>query len=346
VQPRLVRASSCIAGLVALALGVACAAPAPLATATATATAPEMPGSDAVGDPHWPIPPRRAEALLGRSPLRFESLAHAGAGLSGAQKGRVRIQGLAGPVQVKWKPMPPDLDGINNSPRREIATYRLQALFLEPARYVVPTTAARCLPPEAFPDASTPAVDAARPCVLGTLALWLDDVVVPERLHDPDHLARDPAHAAALARFNVLTYLALHRDGRSGNFLVSRREAGRRAFAIDNGITFSGFFYNWFADNWDELKVGLLPAGLVARLHAIRPADLEALAVVCELAPDEGGILRPVPPSAPWSTERGARRRARDGAVQLGLTRKEIDGVAERLRELLAAVDRGEIAVF
>lgn len=327
--------------LVSIGLALAGCAPPPVARSVhAGADGPGDPGFE--HDPHWPLSPLRAERLLRAAPIRFESLVYAGAGLTGASRGLARFEGYDEPLLVKWKPMPGDLDGINNSPRREIATYQLQARFLEPDDWVVPTTVARCVPHAAFPGADAQA----RGCRLGTLALWLRDLEVPARLHDPERFARDRLYATYLANFNVLSYLALHRDGRSGNFLTSRDERRRRVFAVDNGITFSGFFYNWFVDNWDEIKVAALPRALVGRLREIEEDDLESLAVVAELVPSEDGLLRSVPPSECWDEERGVRRRERDGAIQLGLTEREIEAIEERLEALLEAVDEGRLDVF
>ena len=47
-----------------------------------------------------------------------------------------------------------------------------------------------------------------------------------------------PQYAANVGRFNLLTYLVEHEDGRAGNILVSKAPEDRRVFAIDNGIAF------------------------------------------------------------------------------------------------------------
>ena len=66
--------------------------------------------------------------------------------------------------------------------------------------------------------------------------------------------------------------------------------------------------------------------------------------MVEQLEPDEERILRPVPPTAPIDPEEGAS--VRDRVVQLGLTDDEIEGVWERIEELLEDVDDGEIPLF
>jgi hypothetical protein len=51
-----------------------------------------------------------------------------------------------------------------------------------------------------------------------------------------------------------------------------------------------------------------------------------------------------VPPTPAFSDTSGVRREG--NVIQLGLTRREVDGVAARLSALLEKVDRGEIKVF
>jgi hypothetical protein len=56
------------------------------------------------------------------------------------------------------------------------------------------------------------------------------------------------------------------------------------------------------------------------------------------------GTLEEVAPTAPLPHGDGVRR---DGdTIQLGLTKREIDSLESRLKQLLAMVDRGAIALF
>ena len=50
------------------------------------------------------------------------------------------------PVDPSWKLVTQRYDGINNSPRKELAAWVIQRLFLDPEDYVVPFTTAYCVP--------------------------------------------------------------------------------------------------------------------------------------------------------------------------------------------------------
>ena len=66
--------------------------------------------------------------------------------------------------------------------------------------------------------------------------------------------------------------------------------------------------------------------------------------VLVEMRADAQGILRPVPHTANTDPKRGAR--VADGWLQLGLRRKEIRKLQERLEALLEEVDSGGLATF
>jgi hypothetical protein len=68
------------------------------------------------------------------------------------------------------------------------------------------------------------------------------------------------------------------------------------------------------------------------------------LLVVAELRADRDGVLRHVRPGPVVDPERGTR--VGPGFIQLGLTRAEVDAVAERRARLLERVDRGEVPLF
>jgi hypothetical protein len=96
--------------------------------------------------------------------------------------------------------------------------------------------------------------------------------------------------------------------------------------------------------NWDTLHVPALRRASVERLRRLDPAALEALLVVAELRADADGFLRPVPPGPVADPELGTR--VDPGHIQLGLTRAEVDAIAERRTRLLEQVDHGEVPVF
>ena len=176
------------------------------------------------------------------------------------------------------------------------------------------------------------------------VALWLDDLKLPDPLFDPQRFRRDPVYAYYLANFNLLTYLMKHLDGRTGNFLVSKDPAYRHVFAIDNGVGFGGIFYNWFVPNWDDVRVPALRKESIERLRALERADLDVLGVVSQLELDDSGIFRNVAPGENLAPRRGVR--ISDRTIQLGLKKSEIDDIWQRIEDLLEEVDDGEIQLF
>jgi hypothetical protein len=179
--------------------------------------------------------------------------------------------------------------------------------------------------------------------VLGTIAAWLADVRYPEELWDEDRFRRDATYARHRADLNLLLYLVDHRDGRRNNFVVPEPDDGR-IFAVDNGISFGGWVWNYFAANWNRIRVPALRRDAVDRLRRIGAGDVSALRVLAELRADARGVLEPVPAGTPWDAGCGAR--LRPGQVQMGLTADETAGLATRVQRVLARVDAGEIPLF
>ena len=299
--------------------------------------------------------PALIQAELERAP--FEVLdAHVTAhGHSLPQRLRIRVHRAdQGEVvyHVKWKQAPPSGDASNNSPRRELAAFALQELLFSPDHFVVPATAMRCLPLEdprarvhgavAFPGTR---------CALGMLAFWLPNV---RELTDADVAAAagDQRLGAALGDLNVFTYLAEHRDGIGQNFLLGQLAERPRAFAVDNGMSFGAWRYNpmrLLSSSWCDLKVRTLRADLVRRLRELRREDLNRLAVVAELRPDQAGdagdgVLINTARGPVFAGQEGLGVRREQGAIQLGLTKSEIDDVHARLGELVELVASGEVA--
>jgi hypothetical protein len=296
--------------------------------------------------PNWPVDPAQAEALMRGHEYEVRLVERTQAGTSGAEKFRLWFDALGREIQFKVKRMPDDLDGINNAPRKEIAAYRVQALFLDPEDWVVPVTLARCATLEVWREyhSEAKAQVPGSHCVLIVASLWLEDVTVPETLHDEERFAVDPTYARFLADFNLFGYLVDHRDGRSGNILVSRDDARRQVFAIDNGIAFGPFPYNFFVPNWNVIRVAALRKEPVDRLRELERGDLDFLLVAQQLADGGGGHYRDAEPGPPLDADGGAV--AGNGIVQLGLTRGEIDELWVRIQALLEHVDAGGIPLF
>ncbi len=333
------------------------AAPAFLACATPQSvrfdSVPPGPPADAHPNRlHAPVVTLEELKELDRAPVEVRSQEGAGGGVTGARKVEVGIYlpTYHRDLKLKIKPVPTRLDGWNNSPRKELATFEVQQLFLDPVDYVVPTTAIRCLEmdhvSQTYGDQRAATVEGTN-CVLAMIAMWLQDVTLPDPLYDEERFLSDPRYAYNLANFNILTYLADHRDNRTGNFLVSKDEEDRRAYAIDNGITFGDWLFNWFFPwtyAWRQIQVPALPRTSVERLRALNREDLDELAVVSQLEMDADGFLRVAAPTEPFDADEGARRSGT--TVQFGLTRDEIDDVWERIQDLLEDVDEGKLTLF
>lgn len=243
---------------------------------------------------------------------------------------------------VKLKPVPNSFDEPNNSPRRELAAYALQKLFLDEERYVVPPTALRCLPRQGplATSASHPGTD----CVLGVVSYWVQNV---RELADTDleNLASAPERAERLGDLNVLTYLEGHRDDVGLNFLVATDDDDPRALSIDNGIAFEMWKYNpirLFTSSWSQLKVPMIRAATIARLRALDRTAIDSLATVAQLTIADGKV-RIDETTAPFDPRAGVRRRG--STIQLGLTRDEIGAVHDHIGQLLREVDDGDVVL-
>ena len=293
---------------------------------------------------NFPLPPPQLDRVM-REELDIRSGEHAGSGVMGALRIEAYYPSIDRALSFKWKTAPSGGDGWNNSPRREIAAYLVQQWFLTPENYVVPPTIARCIALEEFaeidPDAE-PNLPNAR-CVFGNLSIWLQDVEDSDKL-DEERFYRDAHYARHFANFNLLTYLTRNRDSRPGNFLIAKDESSPRVFSVDNGIAFGEWIYNFFLPNYDVIRVPALPRDSIERLRKMGEEELEALLVVAEFRTSADGVVRERAASAAFDVESGSR--IRDGVLQLGLEPSEIDGVRDRLRDLIAEVDAGEIPLF
>jgi hypothetical protein len=181
-------------------------------------------------------------------------------------------------------------------------------------------------------------------CLLIVLSVWLENVTVPDKFYDEQRFRTDARYAYHMANFNILAILVDHRDGRKGNFLVSKNDADRRVYAVDNGISFGSWIWNYFVDNWEDMHVPAVPKTTVDRLRRLTDRDYEKLGVVVEMRLDDKGIFRQVPPGPNLNPRRGAR--LGNGVIQFGLTKGEIDEVRDNVEDLLEDVDDGELAVF
>jgi len=301
--------------------------------------------------PNWPVPPEEVEGELHKlelaRKLETRQIKDTATGTSGAFEERIYFPTLQKEVKFKFKKaIPGDLDSFNNSPRRELAAYEVQKLFLEPEDYVVPTSILVCVHRDAYEKnhGYTAASVEGTNCVLGLASVWLKDVTVPDQLYEESRFLQEPNYAYFMSNLNILTYLIAHRDAKQGNFLVSKDDERRQVFSIDNGESFGSFPYNFFVQNWDVIIVPALRKDSIDRLRQLKRQDLDFLGVVVQLEKDENGILKPVPAGNNLDPKKSVR--IHGGTVQLGLTRTEIEDVWERIEALIADVDSGKIPVF
>ena len=247
--------------------------------------------------------------------------------------------------RVKLRRAEPGAEDFNNRPRYDLAAYELQKLFLDPDEYVVPPTALRMMPV----DELLPYASEAKPTfrgsdeVLVVLQYWLQEVKVVADAYDPALFATDPGYARHVGQLNVFTFLIEHGDANLGNFLSSRAERSPRVFSVDNGVSFA-FNESDRSDVWKDLRVDSLPADTVTRLRGITRDDLQRrLGVLVQWHLADGRWIA-VPPGENIAPQRGIRQK--DGVVQVGLTRSEIDRVGRRVAQLLKQVDGGRVRLL
>jgi hypothetical protein len=328
----------------------ACGSPAPTERPPVHfAEAPRPPGGDRF--PNWPLPPDVIEnelpQALATGATETVSEKRTATGTTGASELTLFLGAINKELTFKWKEVIPDtLDQDNNSPRREIAVYQVQRLFLDPEDYVVPTSLMYCVPLETAKKnrkKASPSVPGTN-CVLGNLSVWLQNVTQPEVLYEEARFLRDPNYAYFMANLGLLTFLVSHHDGKPSNWLASKEENRRQVFVIDNGVSFRALLHNPFATNWDVIRVPAFRKESVDRLRKIKRGDLDVLGVVAQLERNDKGILVSVPHRENFSPTSGVR--IFDGTVQFGLTTGELGDLWQRIQQVIAEVDDGTLPVF
>ena len=222
---------------------------------------------------NWPAPPEEIERRLAGEPFELRKIAGTGASTTGALKLELFFPQHNDTIAFKWKPVPRgDADGLQQFAAQGDCGIPDPGLVPRPAR-LCGADRGPALPPSEMlrseggrpPGRTWPGAS----CVLGVLSVWLDKVAVPERVLEPEQFASDAQYAANMGRFNLLTYLVKHEDGRAGNILVSKTPEDRRVFAIDNGIAFNATVKNWFVPNWNVLRIPAVPHLEIERLRRI-----------------------------------------------------------------------------
>jgi hypothetical protein len=306
----------------------------------------ELCNDPALGEKSFCLP-SKAEAMLRTGKFDILQVRTPSSGLGGALIFFLGYPDDHLAIKAKWKTSKKGGHGFNNEPRKELAVYKMQSLFLAPEESVVPPTVGRCIATGTLRDKLGPVDETfdGAPCVFGVLSYWLTNVSADGVL-DAARFDSDPAYRESVANLNLLTYLIDHRDTRRSNFLVSTDSKHPRTFAVDNGLAFSGFrnpIVMFTKTNWAKIIVPALPRKKLERLKQLTRRDLDTLLTVVQYSVTSHG-LEEVPTTAAFSDSSGVRREG--NVIQFGLTRKEVDSIAKRLKELLERVDRGKIKVF
>ncbi len=246
---------------------------------------------------------------------------------------------------VKWAVAPKHGEAYNNNPRYEVAAYELQKLFLEAHEYVVPPTVLRAFDVSWLRDLESdvePTFNHTR-SILVVLQYWLFSIAGDD-VWDRDRLETDSVYARHLANFNIFTYLVRHSDQNIGNYLISSIEPGPRVFSVDNGIAFDATVSDQGA-RWRRIRVDRLPEETVERLRALTEEEVRArLETVAQFRILSDGTLQAMEPGPATDPGQGIRRTG--DVIQLGLSRREIDGVWRRTQRLLARVDDDDFELF
>jgi len=288
---------------------------------------------------NWPIRPEQFVEVMENRDGVVKNAKRTAAGTSGAKKVVARMEGTDFDLTFKWKDVPPDLDGINNAPRKEVTAYVVQKLFLDEEFFVVPPSVFMCV---TWKELEREFLDAK--CNLGLVSLWLDELTLDVPIYKAERFSSDRDYAYYMGILNILTYLIDHKDGRAGNFLFDNGGSGR-IYAIDNGVAFQRWpFYNWFVPNWNSIRLPAVPRSAVDRLRMVTREQVAALGVVAQLALDSDGMYKNVEPGVNMNPAKGARRG--EGVLQFGLTSAEVATVWERIQQVIRDVDHGKLATF
>ena len=317
-----------------------------LLAATICLAAPGATGQPVGPRGNIPLPTEELVQRLGHDEFEIVSVEGAGGGIMGAKRLRLRFVEDDLELRVKWKRAPEKADGWNNSPRREIAAFEVQKLFLDSDNYVVPISVPRCIPLDVYaaiaerPESNYPGAE----CVFGLLSIWLENVDKPAKLLDAERFRRDANYARSIGNLNILTYLINHQDGRKNNFLISTVDHRPQLFSIDNGLAFGPVFRNVFIRHWNKIRVPALPPESIERLRKVNREDLASLGVIAQMETDAAGILSNVSVAPNSKPSRGTRQTSE--GLQLGLNHSEIEAIGKRITNLLEKVDRGKIGLL
>lgn len=334
---------------------LACSQHVGLAPPAAPLTPPTRPCGENEGPPACRSADELEQLLAGR--LEILGVADTPSGMQGAKILTLRAHGRSGEsvLRAKWRAQ--SSGGLINEPRKELAAYAVQKLFLDASERVVPATVAHCFPTAEYrrfdreAESFLPGVD----CVLGFLSYWLEDARTVDGARragwlgpgsgvwDRQRFERDDGYRESVSNSNLLTYLIDHGDAHEEQFVLQATPHGLRAFVVDNSIAFRSIKNPLLVvrQDWSELQVPALSPKSIARLRALALDEFARLGNVAELALENGTLVHTSP----------ARRMPSDGTtmtwdgkrLRIGLTRGEIQLVAARTRDLLSRRDLDQL---
>jgi hypothetical protein len=302
---------------------------------------------------------QQVEQLL-TGDLRILGMHDTPSGMQGAKLLTVQgnADGRSTTFRVRWRAQ--SSADVINEPRKELAAYAVQKLFLDDHELVAPPTAAHCFPLaeyRRFVPQAKPSFGGAD-CVLGFATYWLEGVKSVSgareagwftegsegRLWDPQLFAKDAMYRASLGKCNLLTHLINHGDAHAQQLVFEKTPRGLRAYVVDNSIAFLSIKnpLMLFGEDWSKLQVPFLPPQAIDRLKALTERDLARLKTIQELELRAGRLVTTEPTNQQPSGDEGMMS-LKGTRLRIGLTEAEIELVAERIRELLARPDLSKL---
>jgi hypothetical protein len=132
-----------------------------------------------------------------------------------------------------------------NEPRKELAAYAVQKLFLDDTELVVPPIVAHCFPLaeyRAFVPDERASIDGTD-CVLGFASYWLESVRTAsaarqegllggpgEGFWDAELFDKDAMYRRSVGNTNLLSYVIRHGDPHNAQFLIEQTPQGLRTY--------------------------------------------------------------------------------------------------------------------